>query len=88
MYELRPEITQKHAISYMPKFVNCCSNSEISFNRGKLWKFKNWTVIFLPRDSMQARPMLSCGVRVRVCVCRCVCVCVCACHVRTFCQNE
>ena len=34
---------------------------------------KKQSIRFLPRDAMQARPMLSCG----VCVCVCVCVYVC-----------
>ena len=39
-------------------------------------------VTVLPRDAMQARPMLSCG------VCLPLSVCVCVRHVREFCQNE
>jgi len=40
----------------------------------------NTLVQILPRDALQARPMLSCGV--------CVCLSLCVCHVCTFCQNE
>ena len=45
-------------------------------------------IVFLPRDAMQARPILSCGVCVCVCVYVGVCVCLCVFRVHTFCQKE
>jgi len=45
-------------------------------------------ISFLPRDAMQARSMLSCGVCMFVCMFVCLFVCPSVCHVRGSRQNE
>jgi len=47
----------------------------VRYRLARLGTGQSWPVsMFLPRDAMQARPMLSCGVRLSVSVCVCVSV--------------